>query len=136
MKELVRFAEKKDLARVNELRKQVNDIHIKGRPDIFKRGFSEELRNYIYKIWNNGNKDIIVAEKQGVICGFAVLNCVDKNYLREGIATDMIAFIKDEAKRRGINRIELNMWEFNDNALAFYEAVGFRTYRRYMEMEI
>lgn len=154
---MVRFAEKKDLARVNELRKQVNDIHTKGRPDIFKLGFSEELRNYIFEIWNDENKDIIVAEKQGVICGFAVLNCVDrhespymngrrfldvdefgvdKNHRREGIATDMMVFIKDEAKKRGINRLELNMWEFNDNALAFYEAVGFRTYRRYMEMEI
>ena len=26
------------------------------------------------------------------------------------------------------------MWEFNQDALAFYEAVGFRTYRRYMEL--
>ena len=30
--------------------------------------------------------------------------------------------------------IELNMWEFNKDALAFYEAVGFSTFRRYMEM--
>lgn len=33
---MVRFAEEKDLVRVNELRKQVNDIHANARPDILK----------------------------------------------------------------------------------------------------
>lgn len=28
------------------------------------------------------------------------------------------------------------MWEFNEEALKFYEAIGFTTYRRYMEMDI
>ena len=27
------------------------------------------------------------------------------------------------------------MWEFNREALAFYEATGFTTYRRYLEMK-
>ena len=35
----VRFAEDKDFERVNELRRQVNDLHTEGRPDIFKLGF-------------------------------------------------------------------------------------------------
>ena len=26
------------------------------------------------------------------------------------------------------------MWEFNQGAIAFYESVGFETYRRYMEI--
>ena len=55
-------------------------------------------------------------------------------YRRQGIASEMIAFIKAYTKEQGINRMELNMWEFNEDALAFYEAVGFKTYRRYMEM--
>ena len=46
----------------------------------------------------------------------------------------MIAFIREYAKNKGFDRIELNMWEFNRNALAFYEASGFTTYRRYMEV--
>ena len=46
----------------------------------------------------------------------------------------MMEFIKDFAKENGFHRIELNMWEFNQGALAFYEAAGFETFRRYMEM--
>ena len=30
-------------------------------------------------------------------------------------------------------KLELDMWEFNDGALKFYESVGFITYRRFME---
>ena len=48
----------------------------------------------------------------------------------------MIRFIRDWAKDQGFRRLELNMWEFNRGALAFYEAAGFTTYRRYMEMPL
>ena len=46
----------------------------------------------------------------------------------------MIRFIRSWAEEQGFGRVELNMWEFNRDALAFYEAAGFRTYRRYMEI--
>lgn len=153
---MVRFAKEEELERVNEIRKMVNDVHVKGRPDIFKGGFEENLRDYIYEIWSAENKDIIVAERDGVICGFACIQIVDKpenpfmygwrymdvdefgvdeRFRRQGVATELIEFIREDAERRGISRVELNMWEFNEGALAFYEAVGFRTYRRYMELE-
>jgi ribosomal protein S18 acetylase RimI-like enzyme len=98
-----------------------------------------------------------VAVKDGTICGFAVLHhinrpenpfmkerdfldidefCVDEAFRRQGIASEMIAFIREFAKEKGFHRIELNMWEFNQEALAFYEAAGFQTFRRYMEMFI
>ncbi len=151
----VRFAGREDLEAVNVLRREVNDLHVAGKPEVFKPGFSDELRDYIYVIWDDPQKDIVVAEESGVICGFAVLShivrpenpfmyqrdfldidefCVASAYRRHGVATAMIDFIRDIAKERGIRRIELNMWEFNQDALAFYEAVGFTTFRRYMEM--
>ena len=143
---MIRFAKEEDLERVNEIRKAV----------IFKGGFDENLRDYIYEIWNAENKEIIVAEREGVVCGFACIQIVDKpenpfmhgrryldvdefgvdeRFRRQGVATEMIGFIRAEAKKRGIGKVELNMWEFNRGALSFYEAMGFRTYRRYMELE-
>lgn len=35
---LIRFAEKEELRKVNMIRKQVNDLHLNGRPDIFREG--------------------------------------------------------------------------------------------------
>ena len=153
----IRFAAETELDRVNELRKQVNDIHIAGKPTVFKPGFPDELRDYIHEIRSDPEKEIIVAEFDGTICGFAVLHhvrkpetpymferdyldidefCVDQAFRRQGIAAALIGFIRAYAKEKGYHRIELNMWEFNQDALAFYEAVGFSTYRRYMEMTV
>ena len=46
------------------------------------------------------------------------------------------AAVSEEARAQGIDRVELNMGEFNEEALRFYEALGFRTYRRYMEFHV
>ena len=151
----VRFAREEELDRVNELRKQVNDLHVDGKPEVFKPGFGEELRNFVNVIWNDPEQKIVVAEEDGVICGFAIIHhiykgespfmferdfldidefCVDEAFRRKGVATGLISFIKDFARENGFHRIELNMWEFNQGALAFYEEAGFKTFRRYMEM--
>ena len=61
---------------------------------------------------------------------------VDERFRRQGAASEMIRFIRDYAREQGFKKIELNMWEFNEGALAFYEAAGFTTYRRYMEMKL
>ena len=152
---IVRLAGENELDRVNELRRQVNDLHVAGKPDVFKPGFSQELRDYLRVIWDDPEQDIVVAELDGKIVGFAVLHhirkpenpfmferdfldidefCVDEACRRMGAASAMIEFIKTYARQKGFSRLELNMWEFNQGALAFYEAAGFKTFRRYMEM--
>ena len=154
---IIRFAKEAELDQVNVLRKQVNDIHVEGKPEVFKAGFGAELRDFIYDIWADPEQKIVVADMDGMICGFAVLHhinrpenpfmkerdfldidefCVDAGHRRKGVASEMISFIKNYAREKGFHRIELNMWEFNQDALAFYEASGFKTYRRYLEMFI
>ena len=153
----VRFAEEQELNRVNELRRQVNALHAAGKPEIFRPEFSREMRDFLFQIWNDPEKEILVAEREGQICGYAILHLVHKpespakraqDYLdidefgvdetvrRQGVAREMIASIREYAKQLGLQRIELNMWEFNQDALAFYEAVGFQTYRRYLELSV
>ena len=98
-----------------------------------------------------------MAEQDGKIVGFAVLHHirkpenpfmyerdfldvdefgVDEACRRQGAAAAMIRFIREYAEKQGFPWLELNMWEFNRGALAFYEAAGFRTYRRYMEIPL
>ena len=157
MKTIVRFAKEKDIERVNVLRKQVNDLHVAGRPDIFKSGFCNEMQEYVYKQFDSESSDIIVADCEGNIVGFASVNYivkpsspysyerkiyqisefgVDENLHRKGIATLMMKFIKEDAKNKGFKSVELDVWEFNETALEFYEAIGFTTYRRYLELSI
>ncbi len=151
----IRFAKETELDRVNEIRKQVNDVHVAGKPEVFKPGFSKELQDFIKVIWDDPEQEIVVAVEDDEICGFAILHhinkpenpfmwerdfldidefCVDEKHRRKGVATKLIDFIKKYAKEKGYGRLELNMWEFNESALEFYESVGFETYRRYMEI--
>ena len=150
----VRIARDDELNQVNALRKQVNDLHVAGKPEVFKPGFCDELRDFIHVIRNDPEQDIVVAEQDDTILGFAVLHhirkpenpfmyerdfldidefCVDEAYRRTGVGTELMQFIRSYAEELGFSRIELNMWEFNADALAFYEEIGFKTYRRYME---
>ena len=145
----IRYAKKSELDRVNEIRYQVNRVHSNGRPD--------EMKDIVYKVFDGENSDVIVAVNGDTICGFATVEyivkekspyglqrefyqiCefgVDENFRRMGVATKLINFCKQEAKDRGFDRLELDVWKFNDGAIKFYDSVGFKTYREYKEMNI
>lgn len=154
---IIRIAQESDLSRVNELRAQVSELHAAGRPDIFKPGFPEVLADHIREIFEDDTRHILIAEQEGRIVAFACLAeidlpekphkparrfievdefGVDASCHRQGIGRSFFEGIAAFAKERGFDRIELNMWEFNEKALRFYEAIGFTTYRRYMEYHI
>ncbi len=153
----VRLAVPEELPRVNELRRQVNELHVRGRPDIFRPGFCEELEQYLYQKAARGDYYVFVALLDGVICGFARVEYVEKPqspynnarrfchveeigvdaaFRHRGVGSALLERIRQDAMDRGFDRIELDMWEFNTGALAFYEQAGFKTYRRYMELNV
>lgn len=153
----VRPARREELPRVNELRRQVNDVHVEGRPDIFRAGWNEALQTHVYDAFDDENCAVIVALAGDEICGFATVQMirrpetpytlprdfyrveefgVDEAHRRTGVATALVAYMKRDAAARGFGRLELDVWAFNRGALAFYEAAGFKTYRHYMEIDL
>ncbi len=153
----VRLATENDLVRVNELRAQVSELHAAARPDFFHPGFPQNLSDFIYEIFSAEDRHILVCERDATIVGYACVADVEvpakphkpgRRFLevdefgvdqachREGVGRMLFEGIREFAKSCGYTRIELNMWEFNENALKFYEAIGFKTYRRYMEYNI
>ena len=154
---MIRLAKIQDLEQVNIIRKEVNDLHIKGRPDVFKPGFTAEIKEYVKCYINSDDKFLLVCEDNNLICSYAMVNFVLKpetpyryelKYLEiqeigtlqsaqgKGYGIEIIKAVKDIAQKHDIHRIELNMWTFNEEALKFYEKTGFSTYRRYLEMFI
>lgn len=151
---IVRYAKREELESVNIIRKQVNEVHVNGRPDIFRADGWQLIEPFVYTRFDEENSGVIVAAIEEKIVGFAVVQYisrpespfnkerkflhieefgVEESHRRKGVATAIIDFIKEDAKKRGFKKIELDMWEFNDGALAFYESVGLKTFRRYME---
>jgi ribosomal protein S18 acetylase RimI-like enzyme len=154
---IVRYAQREDLPQVNQLREMVSQVHVNGRPDVFRPGFCDELKEHVFRRFENEDSDIIVAVAEDKIVGFASVEYVKKplspyNLARSfyhieefgvdpacrrmGVASALIEFSKNEATQKGFGKIELDMWDFNESALAFYEAVGFKTFRRYMELDV
>ena len=151
----VRYAVRDELQRINELRRVVSELHIEGRPDIFRPDFCEELQQHVYQAFEASDADVIAACVEDVPCGFAVVKYIDKTesaymcaqrfyhieefgvderYRRCGIGTALLNFCKAEAKRLGFDRLTLDVWSFNEAAQKFYEAEGFQPYRHFLEI--
>lgn len=73
----VRLATESDLPRVNELRRQVSELHAQGQPDFFKAGFCKELQQLVYDMLAKEDHDVIVAENADSIVGFACIKYVN-----------------------------------------------------------
>ena len=154
---MIKLATKNDLEGLSKLRDYVHSIHANNNPKLFKEIISKEANNYLNEILENPNFCIYVSiiKKKKVenkkknknkkpenpvmykqkIC-FIDDICVDKNYQKQVIGKELFKSIKDFAKDNECNEIELNVWEFNKNAISFYEHLGFKTSRRIMGLEV
>ena len=124
---------------------------------MFKPGFPQAVQGFLYDMFAADDKHILVGEENGQTIAFACLAEMEvsetpyrpaRRYLEvdevgvdtsargRGAGRQLFEAIRCFAKERGFQRIELNMWEFNENALHFYETIGFATFRRYMEMPV
>ena len=103
------------------------------------------------------NSKIFVAESEGKLLGLAevikkknapyplkidrewiVLDTiiVKEEYRGMGIGNMLFDTILDWTKEKGINRIEVNVYEFNKSAISFYKGLGFENFSRIMYLEI
>ncbi len=152
---IVREARREDLEGVNVIRKQVHQLHLNGRPDMFRGDGWEVVKDVAEKRFESDKDLVIAAAMEEEIVGFALIKMaeikdhpvkpdqliyhveefgVDENHKRMGIGRKLMHFIREDAKRRGYKRVDLDVWAFNKNALAFYESIGFETFRRYVEL--
>lgn len=133
--------------------RQVNLIHYKGRPDIFKlanKYTDEELE----KIISDDERPILVAVLEGEIAGYAFCIfqqhksdnlltdiktlyiddlCVDENARGSHIGSELYKAVLSLAEESGCYNVTLNVWSFNESAMRFYEAMGMKPLKTAME---
>ena len=151
---IVRRATKQDIPEIMELLKQVNKVHYDGRPDLFKLA-TKYTEDELEAILNDDNTPVFVADKDGKVLGhgFCVFQrpantklltdivtlyiddiCVDETARGKRVGTEIFNHVKDFAKKNGCYDITLNVWEGNDAAKAFYEAMGLKVLKYGMEI--
>lgn len=152
----IRELEADDYLAVKELYKQVAKIHIDARHDIFKNGesLSKRLFNYLLT-----DKDTIflVAYKEKELIGVSVLElklpeelgihierqigfidtfCIDEKHKKHGYGQELFNKTIEVAKTCDVDTIELMVWEFNKDAIKFYEKMGLTKQSMIMELNI
>ena len=149
----IRKAGLDELPRIADLKRQIHDVHVNGRPDLFTPYSS--LDAFADHSAAKGCS-LLLAEQADEVVGYVMLQfvhrpaspymkdrkfvhveefCVDENHQRMGIGMKLMEALKAMACEQGYPRIELDVWDFNQGARQFYEAAGMKPFRTFMEMD-
>lgn len=156
MEHKIRMAEGKDIPRLEEILRQVNDIHADGRPDIFIHGRSKYTHEELSGILENPFTPVFVSvDDDDKVIGycFAMTQdasghtnlrpvktlyiddlCVDEKYRGQHIGRELLDYVKEYARQIGCYNVTLNVWSENRPAEAFYRASGFEPMKTCLEM--
>jgi diamine N-acetyltransferase len=153
----IRKAELTDLTQIRELVKEVHILHVYNRSDVYadvddpftEERFKNILEDTKTEAYIAVNKDEVAAYafvkyiptpkidllKQYLICYIDDF-CVKNSYQRKGVGKKLFEYLKDQAFQKGASTIDLTVWEFNSNAIKFYESLGMKTKNRRMELRL
>ena len=150
-------AKKEQAAEIVALLKYICNIHKKGRPDIFISDQPKYDEDGVKRLIDDENTFVLTAVEDGKVIGYmiAILNkgenhphirriktlyiddiCVDKAHARSGVGTALFEEAKRMGKDLGCERIDLNVWAFNEDAIGFYEKMGMTVSRMHMEYKL
>lgn len=73
---IVRYAKREELESVNNIRKQVNELHVKGRPDMFRKDGWQFIEPFVCTRFDEENSRVIVAAIEEEIVGMAVVQYI------------------------------------------------------------
>lgn len=133
-----------DYKRVNEIAKQVHDLHVKWRPDLFVSVENVILEDRFKSLIED--KKIYVIKDNEVIVGYAITCIKEKEnhwmrkrkqfdieaigigeeYRRKGYGTKLLNYLKDLAKELECTDMYLTVNEENIPAIKNYEKFGFK----------
>jgi len=100
---------------------------------LFVAEMGEELVGFTHVIINDAPSIPIVVPRR-----FAILDSivVKAGYQQHGIGRMLMDKMQAWAIEKGATSIELNVYEFNETAISFYEKLGYRTLSRKMSKEL
>ena len=153
----IRFAEAKDVTGILALLRQVGGVHHQGRQDIFRKGAQKYGASQVLAMLNSSKTPIFVAIDRDQVVGYGFCQvkiyendpviadhteiyiddlCVDENCRSQGIGQAIYNEILRYAKMRKADSITLNVWCCNENAMKFYEKLGFQPQKIGMEIQL
>lgn len=151
----LRPAQEGDYPGIHALYLALHRKHLQARPDIYRDAdplppdsFLEALReeNRLFLVAAAGERIAGLCEislrlpqsplLQPVKGAFIEALAVAEEYRRQGLGARLFSRAKELAGERGARRLSLNVWSFNEEAIAFYRRMGLCDQRLSMEGEL
>ena len=150
----IRDMESKDYPEIDRLMKELHELHVKGRPDLYTELEHRYSREEFEKIVSDPEIIAILAEEKSVVIGLCIGTLrkksgmvemktmyiedliVDRNFRGKGIASQLYEEMEERGRNTGAKRLDLMVWEFNNDAKRFYEKQGMRPQRYIYEKEL
>jgi GNAT superfamily N-acetyltransferase len=152
----VRRATPGDVVHIARLALEVQDVHVAGRPDLFKPGGVEPIAEIAHRIGTDGQFYWVAALSTTPV-GYAYARLVDepeslwrraartlvldqmgvaKGHRSQGIGEALWDAVRETAAAERVERVILNVWAFNSDARRFYERLGFTSFHERMAFEL
>ena len=143
-----------DIPRIIDLLHQVNMVHHRLRPDLFKPNTTKYSEHELKTMLSDTTKPIFVYN-DGEVLGYAFCQisevkddrllcdrktlyiddiCVEETARGRHIGKDLFEFVKCYAQSISCHNITLNVWAGNNAAMHFYQSVGMQPQKTGMEI--
>ena len=154
----VRKATAEDYNSLCELFDEIDTLHRDNLPHLFQKpSGSVREQEYYSGLIADENVGLFVAEADGKLVGFvhaivrdtpafpvfvprryAIVDgiVVKSEFQNRGIGIILMDKMQEWAIAKGAASIELNVYEFNETAISFYEKLGYQTLSRKMSKEL
>ncbi|PXW87512.1 acetyltransferase (GNAT) family protein [Pseudogracilibacillus auburnensis] len=151
------FANMDDFYDINLIVKEGQDEHSEVLPHIFSKVDQVMPESYFRELLENPNTDILVAKINKEIVGYAVMELnesppfqsmtprlfanmndfgVKSSCQRRGIGSKLFKACVEWSKNKGAFSLDLNVWEFNEKAITFYESFAMENLSRKMTLRL
>jgi diamine N-acetyltransferase len=152
----IREATRNDYDVVHQIQRQVHEIHTKERPDHYKMADTTLDKEYFNNLIEGDNTKVFLLEEDQPIA-YTILTIkqtkerpilipkkvvymddfgVDRKYRGKGLGKQFFAKIVEFAKSIEADSLELSVWEFNEDAIKFYESMRLETKMRRMGIDL
>ncbi len=152
----IRQASVADIPRIIDLLHQVDMVHHRLRPVLFKPDTTKYDEQELAVMLEDKTKPIFVYD-DGEVLGYTFCQitevkedrllqdrktlyiddlCVDEAARGKHIGSALFEFVRDYAKSIGCHAITLNVWEGNDSAIRFYQNMGMHPQKIGMEIKL
>ena len=154
----IREAISDDYTEVCKLIVEVHKLHLKSRPNVYLDINNPLEKEYFDGLLSSGNTKLFIVENDDnkELVAYSIIQimntknpiyiprtfayiddfCIKSKFKRTGIGRLLFNHIVEYAKAENATSLQLNVWEFNEDAIKFYETMGMCTRNRRMEVNL